>query len=73
MLTKTVEAQNATLADVLSLAREGNEVIITEGDTPVAKLTPLPKKRTLGLREGMGWMSDDFDEPLPDEFWFGKE
>lgn len=30
-------------------------------------------KRKTGLHEGQGWMSDDFDEPLPDEFWLGSE
>lgn len=33
----------------------------------------VKKKRILGLHAGGGiWMSDDFDEPLPDEFWLGK-
>ncbi len=27
------------------------------------------KKRIPGLHEGMGWMSDDFNDALPDEFW----
>jgi hypothetical protein len=35
----------------------------------ISGLYPL---RTLGLNKGAGWMSDDFDEPLPDEFWFGN-
>lgn len=26
-----------------------------------------------GLHAGMGWMSDDFDAPLPNEFWLGTE
>lgn len=73
MLTKTVEAQDTTLADLLSLTREGNEVIITEDDKPIAKLSPVPEKRTLGLHEGQGWMSDDFNDPLPDEFWLGEK
>lgn len=30
------------------------------------------KKRVLGLHPGSMRMSDDFDAPLPDEFWFGK-
>lgn len=32
-----------------------------------------PGPRTPGLHAEMGaaWMSDDFDEPLPDEFWLG--
>jgi hypothetical protein len=31
------------------------------------------KRRLAGLYEGSVWMSDDFDEPLPDEFWLGKD
>jgi hypothetical protein len=32
-----------------------------------------PGSRIPGLHAEMGaaWMSDDFDEPLPDEFWLG--
>ena len=26
-------------------------------------------ERVLGLHVGQGWVSDDFDRPLPDEFW----
>jgi Protein of unknown function (DUF2281) len=29
--------------------------------------------RILGLNRGAMKMSDDFDEPLPDKFWLGKE
>ena len=34
-----------------------------------------PKKRVLGLGAGKPgfWVSEDFDEPLPDEFWLGDE
>lgn len=28
-----------------------------------------PKKRVFGLHQGKIWMSDDFNEPLPDDFW----
>ncbi|MHC5939496.1 DUF2281 domain-containing protein [Nostoc sp.] len=30
------------------------------------------KRRVAGLHEGMGWISDDFNQPLPDEFWMGE-
>ncbi len=30
-----------------------------------------PAPRIAGLHAGAIWMSDDFDEPLPDEFWLG--
>ena len=29
--------------------------------------------RVAGLHEGQTVISDDFDEPLPDEFWLGKD
>jgi len=29
--------------------------------------------RVLGLHKGMVKMSDDFDKPLPDSFWLGKD
>ena len=28
--------------------------------------------RVLGLHEGKGWISDDFTDELPDEFWGGR-
>jgi hypothetical protein len=31
------------------------------------------KKRIAGLGEGTIWISDDFDDPLPDEFWLGED
>jgi len=31
------------------------------------------QKRQAGLGKGTFWMSDDFDEPLPDSFWLGEE
>jgi hypothetical protein len=32
-----------------------------------------PTKRIPGLHKGTTWVSDDFDEPLPDNFWLGDE
>lgn len=34
-----------------------------------------PKQRALGLHAHLGphWMSDDFDDELPDSFWLGEE
>ena len=31
------------------------------------------KPRISGLHRGAIWTSEDFDEPLPDEFWTGSE
>jgi hypothetical protein len=48
-----------------------------------AYLAQLPKKdnhrpkrlkpRVAGLGEGTITIADDFDDPLPDEFWLGKD
>ncbi len=78
-MTQTVsvdEAQNK-LPDLLALASAGNEVIITEDGAPVARLVPVvahsKKKLVAGLNRGTVSMSEDFDHPLPDEFWLGQE
>jgi antitoxin (DNA-binding transcriptional repressor) of toxin-antitoxin stability system len=77
-VTKTVDVREAQaqLPELLTLALEGNEVIISEGDKPLARLVPVKtskQKRIAGLNRGSIWTSDDFDEPLPDEFWAGTE
>lgn len=77
-MTETVDVEEAKerLPELVSLALEGNEVILSEGDRPVARLVPIPspvRKRVMGLHRGVAWMSDDFDEPLPDEFWLGGD
>ena len=78
-MTTTMDINEAKqhLAQLLDLAKEGNEVFISEGSTPVARLTavaPAPiarKPRVAGLHTGSIWVSDDFDQELPDEFWIG--
>jgi len=69
------EAQN-NLQDLLAEALAGNEVIITEHGMPVARLVPVVahsrKKRVAGLNRGTISTSEDFNEPLPDEFWLGQ-
>jgi hypothetical protein len=51
------------------MLEQDTEIILTEGDTPLAKLTQVEKphmptgQRVAGLHPGH-WMSDDFDEPL---------
>jgi antitoxin (DNA-binding transcriptional repressor) of toxin-antitoxin stability system len=84
MSTLTINIQEAQnqLQYLLSLALGGAEVIFTRDDKPVVKLVPvaqeepvsvLPKKRVFGLHRGQIWVSDDFDDELPDEFWLGEE
>lgn len=53
------------------------EVILTDGGVPIARLVAVPPPepappRIAPLHPGSIWMSDDFDDPLPDEFWEGE-
>jgi prevent-host-death family protein len=81
-MTKTVSISEAQtqLPGLLASARDnGDEIIIEENGEPLAKLTPIEKPqiqkpRIAGLGKGTMWMSEDFDDELPDEFWgFDKE
>jgi antitoxin (DNA-binding transcriptional repressor) of toxin-antitoxin stability system len=66
------------LDELLTLVANGHEVVLEEAGRPVARLLPAAAQRDTttprlaGLHEGQGWMSDDFDAPLPDEFRDGR-
>ncbi len=79
-MTKTISLnEDISIQTIIALTKNGDEVLIEENGKPIAKLTPLEKpkeikKRTAGLGKGTMWMSEDFDDELPDEFWgFDKE
>jgi prevent-host-death family protein len=63
------------LAELVTLAASGTQVIVTRSGSPVAKLVPVdagPQPRVPDLHPGAFQPSDDFDAPLPDEFWVGQ-
>ena len=78
MPTKTVEVQQSQtyLQELLLLVSSGSEIILTQGDTPVARLVPITTStatpRIAGLHLNAIQMSDDFDEPLSEDFWLGE-
>ena len=76
MQTKTVDVHEAQtrLVELLSLMTTGTEIILTEGHTPLARIVPMAgatTPRVAGLHAGAIRSSEDFDEPLPEEFWTG--
>jgi antitoxin (DNA-binding transcriptional repressor) of toxin-antitoxin stability system len=80
MALKTIDldATPLTLEELLDTLDANTGVLLTRGDTPVARVTAVepkvqPKQRVLGLHEGQGWISDDFTDELPDSFWFGED
>lgn len=71
-----VRELGSRLTELLALLEQGNEVTVVQDETPVARLLPLlpaAAERVPGLHRGEVWISDDFDEPLPDSFWVGEE
>lgn len=74
--TVNLDKVEKQLAELLALAKDKGEIVIAQNGKPIARLEPVmpeKKKRIAGLNRGMIWTSDDFDKPLPDEFWLGKE
>ncbi len=76
MQTKTVDVHEAQidLVELLSLVASGTEIILTEGSTPLARIVPMAgatTPRVAGLHPVAILASEDFDEPLPEEFWTG--
>ena len=82
----SAEDAQAQLKGLLELVREGNEILIAEGDKVFARIAPVERlraetapaakarrKRIAGLSRGAIEVSDDFDDPLPDSFWFGED
>ena len=58
------------LSQLVERAAAGEEIIIAKAGRPLARLVPLAKRTTprpLGLLAGQVTISDDFDDPLPDE------
>ncbi|MDQ3130820.1 MAG: toxin-antitoxin (TA) system antitoxin [Acidobacteriota bacterium] len=78
-MTKTLSINEVSMQTIISLTRNGDEIVLEENGEPLAKVTPIEKPqvqkpRIAGLGRGTMWMSEDFDDELPDEFWnFDKE
>lgn len=64
-----VHEAKTRLSQLLRLVDAGQEVEISRGGEPVAKIVPIrsPGKRRLGTDEGVFVVPDDFDAPLPDD------
>lgn len=56
----------SNFSKVLDLAIEGEEIIITQNDQPVAQISPIKRALQRGSAKGKVWISEDFDEPLED-------
>jgi antitoxin (DNA-binding transcriptional repressor) of toxin-antitoxin stability system len=79
MTTKTMSVKDAQaqFLELLDLVSMGNRGVIEKDEEPLAEIvgisTTKKGKRVAGLNRGTAWVSDDFDAPLPDEFWLGEQ
>lgn len=58
------------LSRLLQRVATGEEIFITRGNTPVARLVPVSpelRARRLGLDRGKVYIAEDFDAALPEE------
>jgi prevent-host-death family protein len=48
-------------------AERGESTLITRNGKPVARIVPVdqPKPREFGFDDGLGFIADDFNAPLP--------
>ena len=77
-ITMDVTEFATKVKEVIASLKPNEEIIITGDNNQVlAKLTPVieqakeeletkPKRRQIGLSDGVAWISPDFDEPLED-------
>jgi antitoxin (DNA-binding transcriptional repressor) of toxin-antitoxin stability system len=82
---KTIDLQETngtSLGDLVRLAKQETEIVVTDGPVAVARITAISEEggmenpvapRKLGLHPGAMEASEDFDAPLPENFWLGKE
>ena len=70
MKPKKIGASEAKthLSEILKNVSRGQTYLITKRGCPVAELRPIGASKGLrfGADAGKIWMSDDFDDPLPE-------
>jgi antitoxin (DNA-binding transcriptional repressor) of toxin-antitoxin stability system len=71
MTTVSIQEAKANLAELIHMLTPEKEVVITEGDRPVARLVAAaaqqrPARRLGTLRGTVLYMAPDFDAPLED-------
>ena len=72
--TIDVHEAQTQLLQLLALALKGGDVVIAKDNIPLVRLVPVKpqrKRRIANLHKGAMRMHDDFNDPLPDEFWLG--
>ncbi|MBW4667114.1 MAG: DUF2281 domain-containing protein [Cyanomargarita calcarea GSE-NOS-MK-12-04C] len=75
MTSQILDVTKALIAKLQSLAPEQQQTLLDFAEF-LAHKHPQPQavqQRVPDLNRGEIWMSEDFNDPLPDEFWTGEE
>ncbi|MBD2504236.1 type II toxin-antitoxin system VapB family antitoxin [Anabaena azotica] len=78
MTSQVVDTTSELIAKLQTLPPEKLQQVLdfveflAQKYTQPQEIEQQPEKRVLGLHQGQIWMSDDFNDPLPDEFWLGE-
>jgi prevent-host-death family protein len=69
MKRASVGEAKAHFSALIKRAESGEEVVVTRSGTPVVRIVPATsaKERSFANDEGLGFVADDFNEPLPPE------
>ncbi len=73
--TINIEEAGARINELVKLAHQGQDVVITDQGRPTARLVSVPASngtREFGKYRGKIVIADDFDAALPDDFWLGS-
>jgi prevent-host-death family protein len=65
-----IHSAKTHLSRLLAEVAAGEEVVIAKAGKPVARLVPFEPRREPrrpGLLKGQIWISEDFEDPLPEE------
>lgn len=65
----SVGEAKAHFSALIKRAEAGEEVVVTRSGMAVARIVPIrpEKERSFANDEGLGFVADDFDAPLPAE------
>ncbi|MFO0753560.1 MAG: type II toxin-antitoxin system Phd/YefM family antitoxin [Thermodesulfovibrionales bacterium] len=70
MANVNVHEAKTHLSRLLSRVESGEEIVISRAGKPVARLVPVKEKkgkRIPGTAKGLITLSEDFNEPLPED------
>ncbi|NER05508.1 MAG: type II toxin-antitoxin system Phd/YefM family antitoxin [Okeania sp. SIO3C4] len=73
MITLNIDEIQQNLSEFIKLIQEGNSLIITQADKPIAEVKPIPtnqqqkQPRPIGLCAGEFVVPEDFNDPLPEK------